>query len=281
MTIKTIRRIKEVRSRVSRWQKDGQRVALVPTMGGLHEGHLSLVRHAAKLADRVIVSLFVNPTQFNNKGDLEKYPRDEVSDRKKMAGLGVDVLFAPDAIEMYPPGFATEVTISGASDMLCGKYRPGHFDGVATIVTKLFLQTGADVACFGEKDFQQLSLVRQLVRDLNIPIEIAGVPTVREEDGLAMSSRNVRLSAEDRVIAPQLHEALVGVRDAVKGGKNVATAIRTAKSRLVKAGFSSIDYLELRAEDNLETVKNLKRPARLLVAAWLGDVRLIDNIPVN
>ncbi len=136
-------------------------------------------------------------------------------------------------------------------------------------------------ACFGEKDFQQLSLVRQLVRDLNIPIEIAGVPTVREEDGLAMSSRNVRLSAEDRVIAPQLHTALVGVRDAVKGGKNVATALRTAKSRLIKAGFSSIDYLELRAEDNLESVKNLKRPARLLVAAWLGDVRLIDNIPVN
>lgn len=281
MSIKTIRRIKELRSRVARWRKNGKRVALVPTMGGLHEGHLSLVRHATKVADHVVVSLFVNPTQFNNQHDLEKYPRNEASDRKKIVGLGVDILFAPDAIEMYPTGFSTEVTVVGASDILCGKYRPGHFDGVATIVTKLFLQTGADTACFGEKDFQQLSLVRQLVRDLDIPIEIAGVPTVRENDGLAMSSRNDRLSTDNRKIAPQLHEALVGTRDAIAGGKNVSAAIRVAKTRLAKAGFTSIDYLELRAEDNLEAVKNLNRPARLLVAAWLGDVRLIDNISVH
>ncbi len=281
MTIKTLRNIEEIRSCVNRWRSKGARTALVPTMGGLHEGHLSLVRHARGVADHVVVSLFVNPTQFNNKADLEKYPRNEESDRSKLADLDVDVLFAPDAEEMYPKGFTTEVTVAGASDILCGKHRPGHFDGVATIVTKLFLQTGADVACFGEKDFQQLSLVRRLVQDLNIPIEIAGVPTVREKDGLAMSSRNVRLSATARKTAPKLNATLVKARNAILEGQKISVVCKTAIASLEEAGFSKVDYLELRAEDDLDELKTLDRPARLLAAAWIGDVRLIDNIIAN
>lgn len=193
MSIPIIRTLADLRKTVAVWRHDGLRVAVVPTMGALHEGHLSLVRAALERADRVIVTLFVNPKQFNSPADLAAYPRTEHEDAAKLAPLGAHMLYAPDGAEMYPDGFATTVSVSGVSEGLCGAYRPGHFDGVATVVAKLFLQTGADLAFFGEKDFQQLHVVRRMARDLDIPIEIVACPTVREEDGLAMSSRNVRL----------------------------------------------------------------------------------------
>ncbi|RWI62520.1 pantoate--beta-alanine ligase, partial [Mesorhizobium sp.] len=193
MSIPIIRTVADLRKTVAVWRQEGLRVAVVPTMGALHEGHLSLVRAALDRADRVIVTLFVNPKQFNSPDDLAAYPRTEHEDAAKLAPLGAHVLYAPHASEMYPDGFATTVSVSGVSDGLCGAFRAGHFDGVATVVAKLFLQTGADLAFFGEKDFQQLHVVRRMARDLDIPIEIVACPTVREEDGLAMSSRNVRL----------------------------------------------------------------------------------------
>ncbi|TIW84440.1 MAG: pantoate--beta-alanine ligase, partial [Mesorhizobium sp.] len=208
MSIPIARTVAELRMAVAAWRQNGLKVAVVPTMGALHEGHLSLVRAALAKADRVIVTLFVNPKQFNSAADLVAYPRTEHDDAAKLAPLGAHLLYAPNAADMYPEDFATTISVSGVSDGLCGAFRPGHFDGVATVVAKLFLQTRADLAFFGEKDFQQLHVVRRLVRDLDIPIEIVACPTVREADGLAMSSRNVRLSAEQRLAAPRLAEVL-------------------------------------------------------------------------
>ena len=193
MTVPIVRTVGELRATVSGWRREGAKVAVVPTMGALHEGHLSLVRAALVRADRVIATLFVNPKQFNNATDLAAYPRTEVQDAAKIGPVGAHLLYAPDATEIYPPGFATTVSVSGVSEGLCGRFRPGHFDGVATVVAKLFLQTGADLAFFGEKDFQQLLVVRRMARDLDIPIEIVSCPTIRESDGLAMSSRNARM----------------------------------------------------------------------------------------
>jgi pantoate--beta-alanine ligase len=279
--MRTFRDLAALRARVRDWKAAGESVGVVPTMGALHNGHLSLV-HAAKAAcDRVIVTLFVNPKQFNNPEDLAKYPRTEETDAALLAPEGVDVLFAPDAATVYPPGFATRVTVAHLPDVLCGAHRPGHFDGVATVVTKLLTMTGADHAFFGEKDWQQLQIIRRLVTDLNIPTQITGCPTLREQDGLAMSSRNARLSPSARQSAPALHRALDTAARATRSGQPMDEALAEARASLLKNGFSKIEYLEFRsAEDLAPATPPFPHPTRLFAAAWLGDVRLIDNIAV-
>ncbi|RWG09085.1 MAG: pantoate--beta-alanine ligase [Mesorhizobium sp.] len=280
MSTAIVRIVCELRSIVAAWRREGLRIAVVPTMGALHEGHLSLVRAALAKADRVIVTLFVNPKQFNNADDLAAYPRTEHDDAAKLASVGAHILYAPNAADIYPPGFATTVSVDGVSEGLCGTFRPGHFDGVATVVTKLLLQTGADLAFFGEKDFQQLHVVRQLVRDLDIPIEIIAGPTVREADGLALSSRNARLSSAERHRAPRLAEILVQTARQLSSGESVQRVLTAGREAILAAGFSTVEYLELRADSNLASLITLDRPARLLVAAWLGETRLIDNLEV-
>lgn len=276
-----VRTLAGLRATVAGWRREGATVAVVPTMGALHEGHLSLVRAALDRAERVIVTLFVNPKQFNSAADLAAYPRTENDDAAKLGPLGAHMLYAPEAGEIYPEGFATTVSVSGVSEGLCGAFRPGHFDGVATVVAKLFLQTGADLAFFGEKDFQQLHVVRRMARDLDIPVEIVACPTVREADGLALSSRNVRLSPAERAIAPKLAEILVATSRRLAAGADVEAALAEAGAAVVAAGFDVVEYLELRAEDDLAPLDGLSRPARLLVAAWLGETRLIDNVEVR
>ncbi|RUV66489.1 MAG: pantoate--beta-alanine ligase [Mesorhizobium sp.] len=280
MSIPIIRTVADLRKTVAVWRQEGLRVAVVPTMGALHEGHLSLVRAALDRADRVIVTLFVNPKQFNSPDDLAAYPRTEHEDAAKLAPLGAHVLYAPHASEMYPDGFATTVSVSGVSDGLCGAFRAGHFDGVATVVAKLFLQTGADLAFFGEKDFQQLHVVRRMARDLDIPIEIVACPTVREEDGLAMSSRNVRLSLSERQAAPKLATILFDAAARIAGGAPVDATLDDARSAIAAAGYTRIEYLELRTEEDLAPLHRFDRPGRLLAAAWLGETRLIDNVGI-
>lgn len=280
MSMLIVRSVAEIRAQIGHWRAAGDNIAVVPTMGALHEGHLSLVRAAKGRAKRVIVTLFVNPSQFNNAEDLARYPRDEAADSARLEAEHVDMLFAPDVAEMYPEGFATKVSVSRLSEGLCGAHRPGHFEGVATVVTKLLLQTQADSAFFGEKDYQQLSVIRRLARDLDIPVEIVGVPTVREADGLAMSSRNVRLSETARKQATAMAEALRAAGAAIEAGQPVSSAVDAAKTTLLTAGYSQVEYLELRDAETLEPVSKLDRPARLLAAGWLDGVRLIDNIAV-
>lgn len=280
MSLRIVRTVGDLRAEVAGWRREGHRVAVVPTMGALHAGHLSLVEAGLAAADRVIVTLFVNPKQFNNPGDLAAYPRTEEDDARKVAGAGGHLLYAPGPGEMYPAGFATTVSVTGVSEGLCGAFRPGHFDGVSTVVAKLFLQTGADAAMFGEKDFQQLHVVRRMAADLDIPIRVIGCPTVREADGLAMSSRNGRLSTEEREIAPRLAEAMVTASARLADGDGLDRVLEEARATIVAGGFREVEYLELRAEDDLAPLARADRPARLLAAAWLGDVRLIDNVPV-
>lgn len=275
-----IRTAAELRDKVAAWKRSGMLVGVVPTMGALHDGHLSLARAARAQSDRVIVTVFVNPMQFNNASDLDKYPRDEAKDLALLEAEGVDVLFAPGVEEVYPEGFATTVSVTGITEPLEGAFRPGHFDGVATVCSKLFGMTQAGRAFFGEKDWQQLQVVQRLVRDLNIPIRIIGCPTIREEDGLAMSSRNVRLTAAEREIAPRLHEIMQAAAAGIRDGHSADTALMNAQAELLKAGFRDIEYLELRTVDGLRPASDLSDPARMLVALWLGDVRLIDNIAV-
>jgi pantoate--beta-alanine ligase len=250
-------------------------------MGALHAGHLSLVEAARAGTDRVIVTLFVNPRQFNNAEDLATYPRTEDSDAEKLAPLGIDVLYIPDPEEMYPEGFATTISVTGISDGLCGATRPGHFDGVATVVTKLLLQTDADRAFFGEKDYQQLQVVKRLAADLDLRAEIVGCPTIREEDGLAMSSRNLRLGEGPRETAPVIARVLTAAANAIAQGGHVGQALDTATEALLAAGFDSIDYLELRGDPDLTPMSKADLPGRLFLAAWLDGVRLIDNISVR
>ena len=275
-----IRTSAELREKVAAWKRSGMLVGVVPTMGALHDGHLSLARAARGQSDRVIVTIFVNPMQFNNASDLDKYPRDEAHDLALLEAEGVDVLFAPGVDEVYPEGFATKVTVGGVSEPLEGAMRPGHFDGVATVVSKLFGMTQAGRAFFGEKDWQQLQVVKRLVEDLNIATRIIGCPTIREEDGLAMSSRNVRLSAAERAQAPVLHAEMQKAAEAMRAGTPVAEALEAAARAITAGGFGEVEYLELRTVDGLRPATDLSEPARLLAAAWLGDVRLIDNIAV-
>ncbi|RWI08707.1 pantoate--beta-alanine ligase [Mesorhizobium sp.] len=278
MSAPIVRTVAELRTVVAGWRRTGASVAVVPTMGALHEGHLSLVHSALQTADRVIVTLFVNPKQFNSAADLAAYPRTENEDAAKLAPLGAHVLYVPEAAEMYPDGFATTVSVSGVSDGLCGAFRPGHFDGVATVVAKLFLQTGADFAFFGEKDFQQLHVVKRMVRDLDIPIVVVPCPTVREADGLALSSRNARLSPTERAIAPKLASILVETAERLANGSPVTSTLAEARAAVLSAGYREVEYLELRGEADLQPIASIDRPARLIVAAWLGETRLIDNL---
>ena len=257
------------------------KLALVPTMGALHEGHLALVREARIQAAHVAVSIFVNPRQFGANEDLDAYPRQLERDYALLEPLGVDLVWAPSVAEMYPPGYATNVAVSGISEGLCGAARPGHFDGVATVVCKLFNQVQPDLALFGEKDWQQLAVIRRMARDLNLahPQEISGSPTVREADGLALSSRNAYLSSDDRIRAAILPAAMKKAIAEISGGKPVAEALKRLNAALLSGGFSSIDYAELRDAESLAVLT--ERPtdfARLLVAARIGGTRLIDNM---
>ncbi len=278
--MRTIRDLTTLSACVRDWRAAGETVGVVPTMGALHPGHLSLVAAAKAACDRVIVTLFVNPKQFNNPADLAKYPRTEASDAGQLAPAGVDVLFAPAAATVYPPGFSTKVTAGALAEVLCGAYRHGHFDGVATVVPKLLLMTGADRAFFGEKDWQQLQIVRRVVSDLNLPVTISGCPTLRDTDGLAMSSRNMRLSATDRAIAPALHREMTRAAQAIGKGRDISESLASARSALLAAGIAEVEYLDLRDAADLQPLAKRDPAGRLFAAVWLGGVRLIDNIPL-
>lgn len=279
--IDTVRTVAELRDRIAGWKRAGARVGVVPTMGALHAGHLALVAEAKRRCERVIVTLFVNPKQFERADDLAAYPRTEDTDREKLAPLAPDVLFAPPGQAMYPDGFATTVSVGGVSEGLCGGSRPGHFDGVATVVAKLFLQTQADFAFFGEKDYQQLQVVRRMATDLDIPIEIVGIPTVRDSDGLALSSRNAYLTETERRIAPALNRALARVAERLVAGEAASDAVGDAIADLKSAGFRDVDYIEVREAGTLRPLERLEGEGRVLGAAWLGKARLIDNLPVS
>lgn len=276
-----IRRVDALRSALGALRADGGRVALVPTMGALHAGHMELVAEARRRADHVVVSIFVNPTQFAAGEDLAVYPRREAADARMLEEAGVAILWAPEADEMYPPGHATRIVVGGPAEPLDGAARPGHFEGVATVVAKLFNQVGADVALFGEKDWQQLAVIRRMVVDLDMPIEVVAVPTAREDDGLALSSRNAYLDEGERLAARALPRALGEAAATIRGGGDVAAALETARGRLVDAGFGPVDYVALHDAATMEPMDRLDAPARLLAAARIGRTRLIDNIPVE
>ena len=280
MTAPILRRLDDLRAATRPWMRAGERIGVVPTMGALHDGHLSLVAAARATCDRVIVTIFVNPKQFNNAADLANYPRTEQEDARKLARHKVDALWVPDPDQMYPGAFATTVSVAGLTEVMEGAFRPGHFDGVATVVTKLFTQTAATDAFFGEKDFQQLLVVRRMATDLDLPVTVHGCPTIRDIDGLALSSRNLLLSDRARTTAPRLHEEMEALAEGLRAGGDFADLRAQAAARLERAGFTRVDYLDLRAEDDLAGLAAPDRPARLFAAAWLAGVRLIDNIAV-
>jgi pantoate--beta-alanine ligase len=275
------RTIASLRTTVAAWKAQGLSIAVVPTMGALHEAHLTLVRSAKTHAQRTIVTVFVNPTQFNDKADLANYPRTDEQDEALLAREAADLMFLPGPQEIYPDGFATTVAVKGVSEGLCGTFRPGHFEGVATVVAKLLIQSGADVALFGEKDYQQLHVVRRMARDLDLPVAIIGHPTVRENDGLAMSSRNARLTPAERLVAPHLSQTLFAAARDIARGRDLGQTLEGAKRALSDAGFGPVEYLELRAECDLRPLASFSEPARLLTAAFLGRIRLIDNVPMK
>jgi len=271
----------ELRDLTDAWRAAGERLALVPTMGALHEGHLSLVRLARGKASKVMASLFVNPAQFGPTEDFQTYPRDEARDAQLLAAAGCDLLYAPQPAAIYPPGFATTVAVGGLTSFMEGAARPGHFAGVTTVVAKLLIQCAPNVAVFGEKDYQQLTVIRRLAADLDLLVEILAGPIVRDADGLALSSRNAFLSAQQRTIAPALNRALRNAAAAVAEGAQAAVAEAEARRALETAGFDAIDYVEVRSADSLERlVDAVSVPARVLAAARLGRVRLLDNAPV-
>ena len=276
-----VRNIADLRSAVANLRISGAAVALVPTMGALHAGHIALVDAARGRGFQVVVSIFVNPTQFAPNEDLDAYPRREAADVALLEAAGAALLWAPDVATMYPQGFATSISVGGVSERWDGAARPGHFAGVATVVTKLFQQVKPDCAFFGEKDFQQLAVIRRFVADLDIDIEIVGVPTQREDDGLALSSRNAYLSEDERVTARTLPRALGEAKSAIERGDDVAGALAAAVARLREAGFDPIDYVALVDAVTLEPVQRMAGPARLIAAAKLGRTRLIDNLPVG
>jgi pantoate--beta-alanine ligase len=276
-TLPVARSVVELRQYVSAWRTAGERVGLVPTMGALHAGHLALVAAAQAACRRVVVSIFVNPKQFGPREDLSTYPRPEAEDLAKLTTARADLAFIPPVEEMYPPGFATTMLVGGPSEGLDGSHRPGHFDGVATVVAKLLIQTAPDAAFFGEKDYQQLLVVRRMARDLDLPVEIIGVPTVREPDGLALSSRNVYLSTEERRVAPNLNRVMRQAAWEISHGATPGRVLPPAIAELSDLGFI-VEYLELR--DAVSLTPTETGPGRLLAATHLGRTRLIDNIPV-
>lgn len=275
-----IRELDTLRTVIADWRSAGERIALVPTMGALHVGHMALVAAARQRAERTVTSIFVNPTQFGPNEDLARYPRREAADAAMLEAAGCDLIWAPAVETMYPTGFATMVSVKGVSEGLDGAARPGHFDGVATVVAKLFGQARPDVALFGEKDFQQLAVIQRMVHDLDIAVEIVGVPTQRDEDGLALSSRNAYLNAEERLAARALPRALGEAAASIARGDDIAHILDLARKRLADAGFSPIDYIELCNAETLEPVRQAQGPLRLLAAAKLGNTRLVDNLPV-
>lgn len=275
------RRVAELRAQVAAWRQAGQTVGLVPTMGALHDGHLSLVTRALAQCDRAVATIFVNPKQFGPREDFAAYPRAEANDAAKLAGAGASLLFMPGVAEMYPPGHATTVCVGGTlTQGLCAPFRPGHFEGVATVVTKLLLQALPDRAYFGEKDWQQLQVIRRFARDLDMPVAIEGVVTVREPDGLAMSSRNAYMSVAERRSAATLPRAMADCAAAIAGGGPAEPALIQARKALLDTGFDAIDYLTLADGATLATLAEAAPGARLFVAAHLGKTRLIDNIAV-
>lgn len=276
-----VRNIADLRQAVANLRISGERVALVPTMGALHAGHIALVDAARSKGCQVVVSIFVNPTQFGPTEDLDAYPRREAADVALLEAAGVALLWAPDVAAMYPDGFATAVSVDGVSGRWDGAARPGHFAGVATVVTKLFQQVKPDIALFGEKDYQQLAVIRRFTADLDIDIEIIGVPTQRDDDGLALSSRNAYLTPEERVAARALPRALGEAKAAIERGGDVRAALDAAVARLREAGFEPIDYIALVDAATLEPIERLDGAARLLAAAKLGRTRLIDNLAVG
>ena len=282
MTQMIARDVLELRRAVAEWRQEGHTVALVPTMGAIHAGHLSLISKAKSLCDRVIASAFVNPTQFDENEDLNAYPANEEEDVRALVSVGTNLVFCPNRKDIYPEGFSTVISISGLTSGLCGPLRPGHFDGVATVVTKLFLQSLPDIAVFGEKDYQQLLVIRQLAKDLNIPVDIVGAPTVREEDGLAMSSRNRYLSEKERVIAPELYRILkMAAERVIVRPNDCELSCRNARAELLENGFEAVDYITICHAETLEPLTAYKPPARIFGAVRLGKARLIDNILIS
>jgi pantoate--beta-alanine ligase len=280
--VQIIRDLADLRAGLGDHRAAGKRIALVPTMGALHAGHMALIEDARCRADIVVVSIFVNPRQFGPNEDLGRYPRRERADAQMLEKGGCDVLWAPDVTTVYPPGFATNVSVSGVSEVLDGEARPGHFDGVATVVLKLINQVAPDVALFGEKDWQQLAVIRRMAADIDLTLEIAGVPIVRDDHGLALSSRNAYLSEAELVAARALPRALGEARAAILRGDPVEGAIVAACALLGEAGFGRIDYVSLRDAATLAPIDRLgEAPARLLAAAHLGAARLIDNLDVD
>jgi pantoate--beta-alanine ligase len=278
--VQTVRDIEALREKIATLRADGGGVALVPTMGALHAGHMALVAEAKLRAPHIIASIFVNPTQFGPNEDLAAYPRREATDAAMLEEAGCALLWAPDSAIMYPEGHSTSIHVGHVSEDLCGSYRPGHFDGVATVVAKLLLQVMPDTVLFGEKDYQQLAIIRHMVRDLDMKVEIVGIPTQRDADGLALSSRNIYLSEDERRAARALPRSLGEAAAAVQRGADVQATLKAARGKLLKAGFSEVDYVELRDAETLAPIRALERPARLLAAARIGTTRLIDNLPV-
>lgn len=279
--LETVRRVNDLRARVAAWRKDGLSVGLVPTMGALHEGHFSLVRRSVASLDRTIVTLFVNPRQFGPNEDFGAYPRTEAADAAALERQGAHVLFAPGVDEMYPADAVTTVSVPGIGDILEGAFRPGFFTGVATVVTKLLIQAAPDVAFFGQKDYQQLSVITRMAADLDLAVKIEGCPIVREPDGLALSSRNVYLSTAERKIAPTLNRVLNEVAAKVRAKGSSAEAEAAGARSLLDAGFHKVDYITVRDAKSLEPITDATAPARVLAACWLGRTRLIDNIALH
>lgn len=279
--MQTLRDLPALRAAVETLKSDGKPLVLVPTMGALHDGHMALVDEARRRGRHVVVSIFVNPKQFGEHEDLDAYPRREAKDAQMLAAAGVDILWAPGVDMMYPAGFATNISVSGISEGLDGAARPGHFDGVATVVAKLFNQVRPDIAIFGEKDYQQLAVIRRLVADLDMAVEIVGMPTQRAEDGLALSSRNAYLTDEERKAALALPRALGEAKRQIEKGEPVDAALAKAIASLAAHGFDPIDYVTLCDAATLAPIHALDRPARLLGAAKLGTTRLIDNIVID
>jgi pantoate--beta-alanine ligase len=268
----------QLRAALAPWRKAGSRIALIPTMGALHDGHLAHVAEAAKHADKVVVSVFVNPAQFAPHEDFGRYPRTFDTDKEKLERTGtVELIYAPDAREMYPEGFAAKVSMNGPASGLETAFRPHFFTGVATVVTKLFTQCRPDIATFGEKDYQQLLVVTRLSRDLDLGVEIVPVPTMRDADGLALSSRNAFLNADQRKVASHLNRVLLKVADRARSGVPIAEAEAEGAAALIGAGFDRVDYVAIRDAETLAQIRSIERPARVLAAARVGAIRLIDN----
>jgi pantoate--beta-alanine ligase len=276
-----LRDVATLRTAIAAWRHAGETIGLVPTMGALHQGHLSLVKRARAECRRCVVTIFVNPKQFGPREDFQRYPRDLAADLRLVSSAGADAVFAPGVEEMYPAGFATTVSIAGLTDGLCGPHRPGHFAGVATVVSKLLLQALPDAAYFGEKDYQQLQVIKRCARDLDIPVRIEGVPTVREADGLALSSRNAYLTPAERRVAPTLYRVLTEMAATLATGVDAAPILDEGVRRLHDAGFDPIDYLSLVDSESLQPIDRVGGSARLAIAAYLGKTRLIDNVAVN